>query len=49
MKIYHVIQIKLNQLVFKKNLHMIINLPEKRILSDNKVANTSNSFTHKMA
>ena len=31
MTIYHVIQVKNLTSYFKKNLHVIINLPEKRI------------------
>jgi len=45
---YHVIETKLNQLV-EENVHMSINLPTKRILSDIRVTNISKSFTHKMA
>jgi len=47
-KIYHVIQIKLNQLV-QENVDMIINLPKKVYLGDITVTNISRSFTYKMA
>ena len=44
MKIYHVIQIKFNHLVYE-NVHMIINYRQ----SDSRVRNISRSFTYKMA
>jgi len=47
LQICHAIQIKFNHLV-EENVHMIINLPTKRI-SVIRVANIFNSFTHKMA
>jgi len=46
-KIYHVIRIKFNWLVFL-NVHTITNLPNKAYLSDNTMTNISKSFTHKM-
>ena len=48
MKINHVAQTKLNQLV-EENVHMITNQPGgKAYLSDIKVTNISKSFTHKI-
>jgi len=47
-KINHVAQTKLNQLV-EENVHMITNQPGgKAYLSDIKVTNISKSFTHKI-
>jgi len=47
-KLYRVIQIKLNQFVLK-NVHMMTDLPTKRILSPITVTNIYESFTYKMA
>ena len=47
-KIYHVIQIKLNQLV-SENVHIITDLPAKRIQALSQQQTFLRVFTYKMA
>jgi len=47
-KICHVIRIKFNELI-EENVHVIINLPTKRVYVTADLTNISKSFTHNMA